>query len=113
MATANKKKIGYMPCEGQRCPSHERNIPVAVFENDKKTLSYCCFECGRSPYAKVGTGQHSEWLNDLTLDEHRTEPERSTTQPASVAPVAPSAEDATAAAPAPAKQKKAGLSWAL
>lgn len=116
MATDNsKRKIGSMPCEGSRCPSHDRKIPVVVFENKHGTLSYSCDWCGRAPYAKTGTGQHEEWREELTLFDVPPAPPRST-QPASVAPVAASTEDATAATLAPATaqaKKKAGLSWTL
>lgn len=110
-----KNKIGTMPCEGQRCPSHERAIPAVIFVNERDTLSYQCDWCGRSPYAKAGTGQHAEWLGELIRFVPVKEPERSP-QPASVAPVEPSAEDSTAAIPAPIQTvptKKAGLSWSL
>ena len=121
MATnTSKKKIGRMWCEGQRCPSHEMNKRVVVYENDKGTLSYRCDECDRTPYAKFGTGQHNEWIAEMTLLEKKApdKPPSAPPQPAaSVASVVPSTEETTAAPPAqvktpePAPAKKGGFSW--
>lgn len=61
-----KARAGVMPCEGQRCESHEVGAPVVVFSNEKGTLSYSCDWCGRSPYARPGTGQHSEWMEEMS-----------------------------------------------
>lgn len=60
-----KVRKGIMACEGQRCESHSHNAPVVVFENEKGTLSYSCDWCGRAPYARQGTGQHAEWLEEM------------------------------------------------
>ncbi|HYD63318.1 MAG TPA: hypothetical protein VEC35_23380 [Noviherbaspirillum sp.] len=60
-----KTRKGLMPCEGQRCESHDHNAPVVVFENERETLSYSCDFCGRAPYARKGTGQHAEWLEEM------------------------------------------------
>lgn len=60
-----KVRKGLMPCEGQRCESHDHNAPVVVFENERGTLSYSCDFCGRAPYARAGTGQHAEWLEEM------------------------------------------------
>jgi hypothetical protein len=68
MANDNtKKRIGTMPCEGSRCKSHEKAIPVVVFENSKGTLSYRCDYCDRAPYARAGTDQHDDWMQDIKL----------------------------------------------
>lgn len=105
MATDNtKKKIGTMPCEGQRCKSHERNIPVVVFENKHGTLSYSCDWCQRAPYAKNGTEQHEDWLADMErLDAPLVEPQDPDPEPEPSAPVV--------AQPPAAPKKKASLSW--
>ena len=60
-----KTEKGLMACEGQRCRSHDHNAPVVVFENEKGTLSYSCHFCGRAPYARAGTGQHAEWIEEM------------------------------------------------
>lgn len=66
MATdRTKKRIGTMPCEGARCKSHNHGVPVVVFQNEKGTLSYRCDYCDRSPYAREGTDQHGEWMEDI------------------------------------------------
>lgn len=68
MATINtKKKHGTMPCEGSRCASHIKQIPVVVFKNERGTLSYNCHYCDRAPYAREGTEQHADWMQDLKL----------------------------------------------
>lgn len=56
-----KTRFGVMVCEGQECESHDRGAPVVVFKNEHETLSYSCDWCGRSPYARPGTGQYKEW----------------------------------------------------
>lgn len=66
MSKVPKVRKGIMMCEGQRCESHDHGAPVVVFENERGTLSYSCDWCGRSPYARPGTGQHAEWLDELT-----------------------------------------------
>jgi hypothetical protein len=60
-----KKRFGVMACEGQNCESHSRHAPVVVFQNERGTLSYSCDWCGRSPYARPGTGQHDEWIEAI------------------------------------------------
>lgn len=65
MATKPRKKIGMMPCEGQRCESHHMGRMVTVYESDSGTLGYHCDICERSPYAKCGTGQYAEWVGDM------------------------------------------------
>lgn len=62
-----KHRIGTMPCEGSRCKSHDQKIPVVVFENSKGTLSYRCDYCDRAPYARAGTDQHADWMQDIKL----------------------------------------------
>lgn len=85
-----------MACEGQRCESHTHNAPVVVFENEKGTLSYSCDWCGRAPYARVGTGQYAEWLEEMT----RRAPKQDT-------PRAAGAQETAEGAPSPAEGKKA------
>lgn len=66
MATdRTKKRIGTMPCEGARCKSHNHGVSVVVFKNEKETLSYRCDYCDRAPYARAGTDQHGEWMEDI------------------------------------------------
>lgn len=65
MATKPRKKIGRMPCEGQRCESHEHGAMVTVYESESGTLGYHCDYCDRGPYAKPGTAVHREWLADI------------------------------------------------
>lgn len=118
MPTDNtKRKLGTMPCEGSRCPSHDRQIPVVVFENKHGTLSYSCDWCGRGPYAKKGTGQHDEWMEEIQPFDKPGAPPGDPPRPAaSAAPVVPSAEDTTAAPPAPPtapEKKKGGLPWVV
>lgn len=115
MATDNtKRKIGLMPCEGQRCKSHERNIPMVVFENQHGTLSYSCDWCQRAPYAKKGTEQYKDWMADIGLFDSEAPPGAPPQPAASGAPVASSAEEATDTPPAPPAAKqvvKKGMSW--
>jgi hypothetical protein len=86
---------------------------VVVFVNRFETLSYSCDWCGRTPYAKKGTGQHEEWQQEITPFE--TPPHERTPQPDSAAPVVTSEEVATDTAPiptpTPAAKQKGGLSW--
>ena len=98
MATdRTKKKIGAMPCEGARCKSHATGQLAVVFQNSRGTLSYNCGWCGRIPHALEGSEQHAEWMADMVRDDV---PKRAPdAQPAGVAPVAVSAENATDTAP--------------
>lgn len=80
-----KKRIGTMPCEGSRCKSHDKQIPVVVFENSRATLSYCCDYCDRAPYARTGTDQHADWMQDIEFFNKPAKP---------AAPVAAPAEPA-------------------
>lgn len=57
---AIKTKKGRMHCE--TC-----GTPVTVKVNDKDTLSYRCDECDAAPYARAGTGQHSNWLSKMEV----------------------------------------------
>jgi hypothetical protein len=96
-----KVKFGMMPCEGQNCESHARQQKVVVFRNEKETLSYSCDWCGRAPYARLGTGQHTEWMETvLPFDVSKPLPEA--VAAADALPPAP------AARPNPAR-KSAGL----
>lgn len=65
MATKPRQKIGMMPCEGQRCESHTMGRMVTVYRSESGTLGYHCDICERSPYAKPGTGQHQEWVDEM------------------------------------------------
>lgn len=93
MATKPRKKIGFMPCEGQRCESHDMGRMVTVYESESGTLGYHCDICERSPYAKVGTGQYADWRADIIPIKKPDKPEAA----AVAVPVAPSDEDATEA----------------
>lgn len=84
-----KKRVGLMKCEGQRCESHEHNVPVVMFENEKGTLSYACGFCGRAPYARPGTGQHAEWLAEMQRTEAKQETPPAPTPKPVAAPPAP------------------------
>jgi hypothetical protein len=94
---AEKKRIGTMACEGARCKSHAQKIPVVVFENEKGTLTYRCDYCGRSPYARVGTDMHGDWMEDIKLFQ-------AAIKPAAPAP-SPAAKPAAPAPAAPVKTK--------
>lgn len=85
----NRKKIGTMPCEGQRCKSHELQIPVVVFENAKGTLSYGCDYCGRSKFAKKDSEEYQDWRQDLTLFEKPAVQKEQEKPAAPKAPAAP------------------------
>lgn len=102
MATKPRKKIGMMPCEGQRCESHDMGRMVTVYESDSGTLGYHCDICERSPYAKRGTGQFAEWVQDMVPIPKKPEA-------ASVLPVVASKEDTTENA-LPNAEKKSGFS---
>lgn len=66
MTTAQREKIGRMPCEGQRCRSHDEGRLVTVYRSTKTgTLGYRCEVCDRAPYAKNGTDQFNDWMMDL------------------------------------------------
>lgn len=93
MATKQRRKIGMMPCEGQRCESHAMGRMVTVYESDSGTLGYHCDICERSPYAKVGTGQYDDWRADIIPIKKPDKPEAA----AVAAPVVPSREDTTEA----------------
>jgi hypothetical protein len=89
-------RIGTMPCEGSRCKSHEKKIPVVVFRNDRGTLSYRCDYCDRVKYAKADTDEHDDWMQDITPFEAPAAP---------VVKAAPAAKKNPApAAPAPGKK---------
>lgn len=84
-----KLKLGTMPCEGQNCQSHAKGQKVVVFRNEKNTLNYSCDWCGRSPYAREGTGQHAEWMEaieqfqfSLAFPESQAAPGAPTPEPA-------------------------------
>ncbi len=64
-----KTRIGTMPCERVKCESHQLQppIPVVVFENEKKTLSYKCDYCGRNSYALLGSNQRADWMEIIKL----------------------------------------------
>lgn len=100
---AEKKRIGTMPCEGKRCASHAKDIPVVVFENDRGTLSYHCDYCDRGPYARAGTEQHAEWMADINLFTAKVKPSAAEPEK-SAAPAAPAANQEPAPA-APGKKK--------
>lgn len=74
MTANSKKRIGTMACEGARCDSHAKNIPVVVFENAKGTLTYRCDYCGRTPYAQAGTDQQADWMKDIKLFQAKITP---------------------------------------
>jgi hypothetical protein len=57
----SKVNIGKMNCENRRCD----NV-VTVKQNENGTLSYRCDECDAAPYARVGTGLHLSWMEQLT-----------------------------------------------
>jgi|GEM_PF-3597246 len=100
-----KIKYGTMACEGQNCKSHDRQQQVVVFANEHGTLSYSCDWCGRSPYARTGTGQHDEWMECITpfdAAEDRHAKAAAESLPAAPAPIP------AAARPNPAR-KSAGL----
>lgn len=105
MAAKTKERIGTMPCEGKRCKSHALNIPVVVFKNDKGTLSYSCDYCDRGPYARAGTEQHADWMQDVKLFQAAIKPS------AAPAPVkeAPAAPVTSAVVAAPEKQSSTTL----
>ena len=65
MTKNTRKQIGVMPCEGVRCKSRLQNVPVVVFQNDNDTLSYRCDYCQRAHYAKAGTDEHTDWMQDI------------------------------------------------
>lgn len=98
-----KVRAGIMACEGQRCESHDHNAPVVVFKNEKNTLSYSCDWCGRAPYAREGTGQHAEWLEEM----QRTAPKQDTQRAAAAQPVPKASAPAEAAQVAQPAQKPA------
>lgn len=89
-----KVRKGLMPCEGQRCESHEHNAPVVVFENERGTLSYSCDFCGRAPYARAGTGQHAEWLEEMARRAPAPAAAPAAPVPGKPVPKAPEKQDA-------------------
>ncbi|MDO9011338.1 MAG: hypothetical protein Q7U78_05960 [Gallionella sp.] len=93
MASDNtKRRLGVMPCEGSRCKSHDKSIPVVVFKNAKDTLSYRCDYCDRAPYARPGTDQHDDWMQDIRPFADKP-PDKIAKPGAVVVPGVPSAED--------------------
>lgn len=91
-----KHRIGTMPCEGSRCKSHDQKIPVVVFENSKGTLSYRCDYCDRAPYARAGTDQHADWMQDIKLFQKPAGPSAASA-PVKVTAPATAGNQATAA----------------
>lgn len=83
-----KWRFGEMPCEGSRCRSHDKNIPVVIWENKNGTLSYHCPSCDRRRYVRPGTEEHEDWMHDIKLFNEIT-PEESGRSAAPVPDVAP------------------------
>jgi hypothetical protein len=113
MATKTRRKIGMMPCEGQRCESHDMERMVTVYESESGTLSYHCDICERSPYAKVGTGQHAEWMADMVPISRKPDKPDKPEAAAVAAPVVPSREDTTEAVNATNATKPKGNPFSL
>ena len=106
MAETTKQRIGTMPCEGSRCKSHDRKIPVVVFKNDRGTLSYRCDYCDRAPYARQGTEQHADWMQDIKLFQINPPEDESGKSATPVAATAAPATVGKGVAPAPAAKKE-------
>lgn len=56
----SKVNIGKMKCETRGCDN-----TVTIKQNENGTLSYRCDECDAAPYARVGTGQHMLWMDQI------------------------------------------------
>ncbi|HLP99258.1 MAG TPA: hypothetical protein VK149_12525 [Sideroxyarcus sp.] len=69
MATTPRTKVGMMPCEGQRCESHEMGRLVRVWKTDKGAMSYKCDCCGRGYYVKPEDEAYQEWLDAIIPDK--------------------------------------------
>lgn len=110
MATKPRKKIGMMPCEGQRCESHDMGRMVTVYESDSGTLGYHCDMCERSPYAKKGTGQYSEWVGDMVPVPKKQEAAPVAHAPSNAQVTAEEANRAGVAAVKMSEPKKSGFS---
>jgi len=88
---SEKLKIGTMPCEGSRCMSHDKSVPVVVWKSDKGTLSYRCTYCDRAKYARPDSEEFKDWMQDI--------------KPFADPVVVPTAKAPAPAAPAPGKSK--------